>query len=310
MKRTFYFLVCILFATQISFAQTSIIYRPGPGANDSTDEGGLTGGKDAFVNEYDPTANYGAGQSMVALPISDCNATRCLAYIQFDLSTLPVSVDSVFAGFTHFADTNYCYSGCIADFYFAYVTLPWNEMGITYSNQPSFDTNAFYGPVHLSFPSNIGVKEYNITNAYTAWKSESKPNYGMVIYSTTIDCNNAAIYFDVHTSDDTDSVTRPYLRIYPHHSTGIRNEVAQKLDFNLYPNPATSNVNMEFTLNELQNVKCQLMDFTGRIVYTAEYRYMSGFNKISIPLTYLDQGLYIYHLSTREGNVAGIVVKE
>jgi|GEM_PF-1634236 len=215
-KRTVVLIAFLVLGMCQVLAQSPIIFRPGPGLNDGTDQGGIAGGKDAFVYQGATTTNYGDDPQLVALPISDCNATHFVGYIQFDLTSLPAVVDSVFVVFKHYPETSYCYSGCNADFYFARVLAPWNEMTINYDNQPAHDT-AFYGPVNISFPNDFGERAYNITSAYNLWKSGTVQNYGMAIYSTTITCNNAAISFDVHSSDDT--ANRPYLKIYSHPAT-------------------------------------------------------------------------------------------
>ena len=118
MKQILYSLAFLLITSHAAFAQDTIIFRPGPGANDSTDQGGLTGGKDVWVYEGDPASNFGTTPYIEALPISNCNATHTSAFIQFDLSTLPANVDSAFVVFNHYSHTTYCYSGCDANFYF------------------------------------------------------------------------------------------------------------------------------------------------------------------------------------------------
>lgn len=306
MKHIFYIFAGLLMTAQTLNAQ--IIYRPGPGANDSTDQGGLTGGKDAWVFEETPTTNYGDQTYIEAMAISNCNNTRCIGYIQFDVSTLPAAVDSAFVVYKHIPYTSYCYSGCVADFYFARITQPWYEMTINYSNKPTFDT-AFYGPINITFPNDFGVRQYDITGTYLLWKSGAVPNYGMAIYSPTVNCNNAAVFFGVYSSDDTAITDRPYLKIYPH-PMEVGNMAASHLNFNLYPNPATNQADMEFTLDGTQNVRCLVMDFTGRVVYRKETELQGGFNRISVPLGDLTQGLYIYSLTTKQGRVAGKLVKQ
>jgi len=72
---------------------------------------------------------------------------------------------------------------------------------------------AAYGPIKITFPNDFKTKEYDITTIYRNWKNGSVPNYGLAIYSPTVGCNNAAVVFNVHSSDDPDQSLRPYLRI-------------------------------------------------------------------------------------------------
>jgi hypothetical protein len=181
-------------------------------------------------------------------------------------------------------------------------------MGMTYATQPSHDT-AFYGPINITFPNNFGVREYNITSAYSLWRSEQAPNYGMAIYSTTVDCNNAAVFFSVSSSDDTIVTERPYLKVYPHNITGVENTLQSNVNLVVYPNPAIEKASLEFTLAEMQQVKCWVYDLNGRAVFSTESIMPKGFNKISIPMSDLAPGLYIYDLTMKEGVVSGKLLR-
>lgn len=212
-----------------SYAQSEIVFRPGPGLNDGTDKGSATAGKDTVVAGSAPTRNYGSEPYMNGTPQSTCNPAMARAYLQFDLSDLPASVQQVFLGVTHFPHTASCFSNCNADFYFYPVGQPWNEMTLTYGTMPS-ETAAVHGPVNISFPNDFGKKEYDITAIYRNWKSGSVPNYGLAIHSPKVGCNNAAVMFYVHTSDDPDTTLRPYLRIVPSASAQRQFHFAQVAD--------------------------------------------------------------------------------
>jgi YD repeat-containing protein len=193
---------------------TEILFRPGPGKNDGSDNGSSNGGKDAFISGSFPTASYGSEPNIVGLPRSNCNPAEARGYIQFDLSSLPVNVQQVFLGVTHFPHTNSCIANCNADFYFYPVTQPWNEMTISFNTKPT-EGAAVHGPINISFPNDLKNREYDITGIYRNWKNGSVSNQGLAIYSSTVGCNNAAVGFNVHSSDDPDQSLRPYLRIIP-----------------------------------------------------------------------------------------------
>ena len=199
-------------------ATSEIIFRPGPGPNNGSDNGSANGGKDAYVSRYNNgpddyrNMNFGAEPSVVGTPRSNCNPSDSKGYIQFDLSSLPADVQQVFLGVTHSPHTTYCYSNCIADFYFYPITQSWSEKTITHNAMPA-EGSSVYGPIHITFPNDFKTREYDITTIYRNWKNGSVPNYGLAIYSPTVGCNNAAVQFSVHSSDDTDPSVRPYLRI-------------------------------------------------------------------------------------------------
>jgi hypothetical protein len=190
-----------------------IIFRPGPGLNNGTDDGSAGSGKDATGGTCnDPGANYGANPTMFAMPVSNgCNSCNSKNFIQFNLNSLPSNVTHVYLGFTHLPlDT--CYSNCTADFYFYPILQSWDEMTVSLSNEPTHGAPV-YGPITISTPNNLGNQEYEITSLYQQWKSGATPNYGIEIAATTVGCNNAATMFYVYSSDAEDSSVRPYLRI-------------------------------------------------------------------------------------------------
>lgn len=287
-------------------AQNITIFQPGPGLNDGSDQGGANGGKDAWVYQGDVSTNYGGDTYFLALPVSNCNSTHASAFVQFDVSTLPLVVDSVVFGVTHFEHTNYCISNCNADFYFARNTQAWDEMTINYLNFPTTDT-AFYGPVNVTFPNSFGVREYNITPTYLLWRTGAVPNYGFSVYSTTVGCNNAAVYFDVHSSDDTAASTRPYLKIYTG-GLGVQTSIAQAIGFHLSPNPAREQARLQFNLEEEGKAAFHLRDVAGREVM--EVLNVEGRGRFDLPLELsgLSEGLYFYTLETSEGAVSGKLV--
>ena len=148
------------------------------------------------------TTNNGASTSLLGYPISNCNTANAVAYIRFDLTSFPETVSKVNLVVNHLPHTTYCYSNCEADFYFYPVLEPWDEMTITYNNQPALGTEPVYGPIHISFPNDLGQQKYDITNIYRQWKSGTIPNYGLGIYSPTVGCNNAAVMFRVASSEN------------------------------------------------------------------------------------------------------------
>lgn len=284
-------LLVLLISLQYLWAQSPITFRPGPGANDSTDQGGLNGGKDNWVYQGN-TLNYADHGGLVALPISNCNQTHCQGFIQFDLATLPANVDSVFVGFNHASHTSYCYSGCDANFYFARVTQMWYEQTMNYSNKPTFDT-AFYGPINIKFPNDFKERKYDITYMYRLWKSGTVPNYGMAIYSTTVTCNNAAVSFTVNSSDDTATSHRPYLLVYPHSTVGYESAAQSEPGFILYPNPAGNLFTVQANASVVGS-NYRITDLMGKVM---QYGSLNA-ETMQLDITGLAKGVYLF---TMEG---------
>ncbi len=190
------------------------IARPEPGLNDGTDNGTKQSGKDAFGGSSSQNGynDGGISAAIIVTPISNCNDTEIDGFIQFDVTSLPSTVEHVYLGFTHYPHTSYCLSNCDANFYFYPLTAAWQENTVSPSNHPTASLTPAYGPINVTFPNDFGTREYEITDLYQQWRSGSLANYGIEISSPTVGCNNAAVMFSVHSSDS-EINKRPYLRI-------------------------------------------------------------------------------------------------
>lgn len=278
-------------------AQSTIIFQPGGGANNGTDEGTLTAGKDTWENRYTPTENFGSLEYVLSSPRSNCNESDHKAYFKFDVTSLPDSVSSVVFGVTHFEHTNYCYSNCSADFYFYRCTSAWDEMALVQSNLPSEEQDPFFGPITITFPNNFGVKEYDITSAYRYWKKNPGSNFGFAVYSPVVGCNNASVYFGVKTSDDVIESNRPYLKI----ETGVTTGISQKTAGPVFsPNPFSDHI--KCNINNLKSY--YFTDIKGQKV---EVEYESSSRQFNT--THMLKGIYILHAFTDKEEIVVKLIK-
>jgi len=156
----------------ICFPQHVMTFCPGPGLNDGSDEGGLNGGKDAYVYDELNTTNFGAQVYIATNPVSTCNLTNLQAYIKFDVSSLPSEVDSVFLWFYNWPYNVNCYSNCDNTFDLRFVTSEWNEMTLNWDNRPA-SGDPFSDTVRITFPYDGGPIRLDITHAYVTWHGES-----------------------------------------------------------------------------------------------------------------------------------------
>lgn len=194
--------------TQAGATQTEIIFQPGPGLNDGTDDGSINAGKDAFF--YACGTWSGTSDTLYGYARSTCNECNAKGYIQFNISTLPSIVDKVYLGVTHHAHST-CYSMCEANFYFYPLLTEWNEMSLP--TTPPQEGGPIFGPLNITVPNDFGKKEYDVTEIYRKWKNGTVPNNGLVIYSPDTGCLNAAAQWSVHSSDSLEITKRPYLKI-------------------------------------------------------------------------------------------------
>lgn len=195
---------------------SELIFRPGPGLNDGTDNGGLRTGMDTTglpgCLGMDGTTYYVAGE-----PRSACNNCNEKGYIRFDVSTLPTKVEQVFLGLEEWGQGP-CFGGnCQANFYFYTLTESWDEIGLGAGTTPApAEGVAVLGPYFRSSMEPVtpgGHREFDITEVYRGWKDGSIPNHGLTVYSPEGTCNNGAAQFRFYSSDDKNPSNRPYLRI-------------------------------------------------------------------------------------------------
>lgn len=85
-------------------------------------------------------------------------------------------------------------------------------------------------------------------------------------------------------------------------NVGVKeNEVFNEL--NVFPNPATDALQVNFRVDNNQSVKMQLVSVTGDAVYSSELSNISGEISKSIDVSAFAKGVYILNLSSAEGSV-------
>lgn len=198
----------------------TLVFRPSGGANDGSDAGGLYGGKDAFVIRTNGTDgmnnNYGNAPTHHTFN-SNCNTWTAQSYFQWDVSDLPAAADveDVRLVFNHqiFRSYGWPYQISPTTMVVRAPTGPWNEMTLTMNNQPAI-APAILASVNL--PTTIagytGPAVLDITDLYKEWRSDARPNYGIVYSRSQAFCENANASY-VFSSDHPDPTLRPRLEI-------------------------------------------------------------------------------------------------
>lgn len=77
--------------------------------------------------------------------------------------------------------------------------------------------------------------------------------------------------------------------------------------FNLYPNPTTGSIKVQFELNAEASISAQVKDMTGRVVEQQSASGSQGFNQLDMELSDLPMGVYVIQLFT--GNQTSIVTE-
>jgi hypothetical protein len=180
----------------------TMTFRPGPGANDGTDEGGPGTGKDAVVlrtgDQWDDgtntNRNWGAYELLMHWN-STCNYFDSYSYLQFDVSALPESsaVTKVELSIWHrYVGGVYGMEPPTSTMVVRDVTAPWNEMTITYATRPPVSPTV-RGSTTVNSRGNPGYVGYinvDITELYRLWRSGTLPNYGLRYSRSNGVCEN------------------------------------------------------------------------------------------------------------------------
>jgi hypothetical protein len=87
--------------------------------------------------------------------------------------------------------------------------------------------------------------------------------------------------------------------------TGVGFDEPEAVHLSVFPNPASESVTLEW--NALQGISgIRLADITGRII-SASTTALPGSGSITIPIDYLDQGIYLVQLIDESGSIARTV---
>lgn len=79
---------------------------------------------------------------------------------------------------------------------------------------------------------------------------------------------------------------------------------------NIYPNPTTADFTLEFVLDKSSNVKINLMNVTGQLIYSEEIDANVGLNKKQISFLENANGIYYLQVITNESLVTKKIIKQ
>lgn len=79
----------------------------------------------------------------------------------------------------------------------------------------------------------------------------------------------------------------------------------------LYPNPATDNVNVQFDLNQNSDVEINVLNLNGQTLYSKKLnRIQKGEQNIELPVSNLSSGIYMISVKTNDGKYLGKLIKK
>jgi hypothetical protein len=209
---TNYSSLALVIAAQPFLAQTNIL-QPGPGANDGTDDGSPTKGKDASAR-YSGSA---AASPYFYLYNSPCNVGYCPGYIQFSTNFMSsqgvTNAQIQFYCKMYFNGSGWAWTARAYQINLRRVTAPWNELTLPASVASTPIATSTVTAVGGSTPGFVefeGWLSFDVTSLYQDWATGAAANYGVQIAIDTQYCANGD-EFIVYTSDNSDATLHPKL---------------------------------------------------------------------------------------------------
>ena len=74
-------------------------------------------------------------------------------------------------------------------------------------------------------------------------------------------------------------------------------------DLNVYPNPVSDNLFLDFSMPESGNITVRLMDMTGKTVLVDAFEAALGQNKHFVNVSGLRAGMYLLQMETKTGKI-------
>lgn len=153
----------------------------------------------------------------------------------------------------------------------------------------------------ISGPASVCIGQTNITYSVPAM-------YGATTYTWAVPSGSTIV-----SGQGTNSITVNYGSIAGKVAVTAKNACGNKgtatlniaincrvsgvENLEVYPNPASSYVDVVFNSTDEYGASLQLMDITGRVVYTSEVGTTSGRNQLQIDLTNFSKGVYMLNVT-------------
>jgi hypothetical protein len=250
--------------------------------------------QDSYVFENLPDTNFGSSDTLcIRSNLSNWNyITRSL--VKFDLT--PISpgtpIQSAVLGLYMFFQ-----AGTDFDVEVYRLIEPWNEMGVTWNNQPQFDSTAI-----TSLPyQGIAWWEFDITDLVQDWVDNPGQDYGALLKFAIEQYPDSFGRDAMFYSYDT-TINQPYLDVQ---TAGIEEQICTKAStFKINPNPFHKRGFLEFSTAQDCAVTALLYDISGRQVATIfNGTIPAGYHKLEICNGDYSSGIYFLKINIGDGSV-------
>lgn len=234
---------------------------------------------------------YGCCKSFVPLSVPTITAGDCSSStwsVIASTSTI-ISANSLTPGNTYYIMVNYPSGVC------TFTITGWAYSGILPVDMLSFNASNdnFKNTITWVTANEKGVKQYVLQKSKDGITFEDfnwVPSKGITTEKNT------------YNSIDGKPYDQSYYRIKIIYQQGnerytniISVNMLNVIDYlqNLHPNPTTADLNFEYYLKNAGNLQVTLVDYAGKTAFENTYQLTEGKNKLSLPMSTLENGVYI-----------------
>lgn len=172
--------------------------------------------------------------------------------------------------------------------------LKWTDQ--LYYSFPKFDLGEGDFVDIYNQPSRTG--EYKLVGHYDIYHMpDGIYSYDAPVF-TSMQRDTISLFIVRFVSDNEYSGTGFKMEYYGIHN-GIQN--LNNVDVNVYPNPATSYLNVNITSEDAQHFKAEVVDMMGKTVYIDQFYHNGGTENYQISVSNLAKGVYFLHLDNQNG---------
>jgi len=148
----------------------------------------------------------------------------------------------------------------------------------------------------------------NLDGQNTIWKQVADQEIGAVVIETlTYRANDGLLVVGTHGN----GIFQTNLTSANNLLSGEENMMVKDLEINIYPNPVTNTINIEFTLEKLASVNIQIYDELGKFVkLKKQVKCKIGNNKIQLEIGNLNSGVYFVSFKIDEEVFTKQIIKK
>ncbi len=288
-----------------SAAATCLSFKPGTG---------MCGGKDAIIADCVPCGydnmNFGAADELAAIAWTNSgNPSNERGLVQFDLSSIPPSAQITSAFLSLFHNPNpasgnpgHSQLSGLNDGLLQRITSTWDESTVTWNTQPTI-TNQNEVNLPASTSSTQDYLNINVTALVQDMVNNPAQSFGFMLRLVNETYYRSLMFAS---SDHSNLALHPLLMICFDYPTGISENQSSVERLDIYPNPATTQIEIPNITSEIQNI--DIYNAIGEKVFGQQL--FANSHQPIIDITKLAPGMYIVKITADKSCRVGKFVKE